>query len=195
MPTGYTYEVKDGNVTEFREFALRCARAMGAGVTQRDEDSGSQIKLRKVDEYYLDRVEVCSEDIETAERQGDDYWAKLQEESIAKATAYRQEYVAERDRTRSRYESMLEQARSWEPPTEEHRGLKDFMIQQLEDSIEFDCGSYEPSVPEALPVSEYRKQELGRMSEELSSALKRLAEETERVRSQNEWVLALRDSL
>lgn len=36
MPTGYTADIKDG--ITFRDFALRCARAFGATIMQRDED-------------------------------------------------------------------------------------------------------------------------------------------------------------
>jgi hypothetical protein len=37
MPTGYTAGVADGTITEFREYALLCARAFGACIMLRDE--------------------------------------------------------------------------------------------------------------------------------------------------------------
>lgn len=37
MPTGYTASVQEGKVTEFRDFAMECARAFGALVMMRDE--------------------------------------------------------------------------------------------------------------------------------------------------------------
>jgi len=37
MPTGYTCQVQDGMITEFKEFALLCARNFGACITLRDE--------------------------------------------------------------------------------------------------------------------------------------------------------------
>lgn len=37
MPTGYTAGVADGKVTDFRTFALQCARQFGACIMQRDE--------------------------------------------------------------------------------------------------------------------------------------------------------------
>ncbi len=41
MPTGYTAAIKDG--ITFKQFALTCARAMGALIMMRDEPSGAEI--------------------------------------------------------------------------------------------------------------------------------------------------------
>lgn len=43
MPTGYTEAVQSGEVTEFRDFALRCARAMGALIMMRDDPMDAPI--------------------------------------------------------------------------------------------------------------------------------------------------------
>lgn len=37
MPTGYTYPVCEGKITEFPDFALSCARAFGALISMREE--------------------------------------------------------------------------------------------------------------------------------------------------------------
>lgn len=41
---------------------------------------------------------------------------------------------------------MLQKVHKWEPPTEEHRGIKNFMLQQLNDSIDADCKPHELSI-------------------------------------------------
>ena len=40
----------------------------------------------------------------------------------------------------SRYTKMIEEAKKWTPSTDEHMGIKKFMIEQLEESLKFDCG-------------------------------------------------------
>lgn len=40
---------------------------------------------------------------------------------------------------REKLEYLLEQARKYEPPTPEHVEIKEFMVQQLESTIEHDC--------------------------------------------------------
>jgi len=43
MPTGYTYPVVEGKITEFSDFALSCARAFGALITMRDDPHDTPI--------------------------------------------------------------------------------------------------------------------------------------------------------
>ena len=43
MPTGYTADVMDGKVTDFKLFAMQCARAFGALVIMRDEPLNAEI--------------------------------------------------------------------------------------------------------------------------------------------------------
>ncbi|VTR91619.1 unnamed protein product [Gemmata massiliana] len=43
---------------------------------------------------------------------------------------------------------MLEHVRAWEPPSTDHENLKQFMIDQLRESIDFDCrGEYREPLP------------------------------------------------
>jgi hypothetical protein len=120
----------------------------------------------------------------------------MQAEEIAAAEKYRDEYIEKRDATRERYERMLDATLAWVPPTIEHAGLYEFMVKQLEESLEFDCGgSCVPRVPDRLPVSEYRAAQIAKLAKAHADRVKSLEEERDRVRSQNEWVRALRDSL
>ena len=43
MPSGYTEGVASGKVTEFKEYALLCARAFGACISLRDEPLSLEI--------------------------------------------------------------------------------------------------------------------------------------------------------
>jgi len=43
MPTGYTYPVQDGKITELRDFALLCTRGFGALIMMRDEPMDAPI--------------------------------------------------------------------------------------------------------------------------------------------------------
>ena len=44
MATGYTYPVVEGKITEFSEFALGCARAFGAFMHMRDDNSDAPLR-------------------------------------------------------------------------------------------------------------------------------------------------------
>src|SRR5690348_5408929 len=56
MPTGYTAEVAEGKVTDFRTFALRCARAFGATIMQRDDPTHDLPKMREESSHHRDEL-------------------------------------------------------------------------------------------------------------------------------------------
>jgi len=49
MPTGYTTGVQDGTVTEFKDFALLCARMMGEIIIKYDLDINNDFRPKGVD--------------------------------------------------------------------------------------------------------------------------------------------------
>lgn len=195
MPSGYTAPLHDGEDISLEQFVLRCSRAMGAAIMQRDESPDVEIRMREVGEHYLGYVEKSGAELAEAWERSDDEWAALQATAIAEAETSREEYLAKREGIAERYTAMLAAVHRWEPPTSEHYGLKDFMVKQIEESLQFDVSDWTPPVPAELPVSEYRERELHRLAKSLERDTQQLQEERERVRSQNAWVLALRESL
>lgn len=194
MPSGYTSDIHDNKPVTFEQFALNCARGMGAAIHQRDDGAG-EITERKLDSWYVKNVSKSRGVLIEMEERSMDEWAALQDAEIREAQTYRDNYVLERDALRGRYESMLEAVNAWEPPTTEHQGLKDFMREQLEGSAHFDCGPCAPSVPEVVSVEVYKARQIAAQRDRLARELESLEKEQERVRSQNEWVRALRESL
>ena len=47
---------------------------------------------------------------------------------------------------KTRYDAMESQVLAWEPPTPDHQGLKNFMLNQIVDSRKFDAYTYEKPV-------------------------------------------------
>src|SRR5690606_5838921 len=97
----------------------------------------------QVGDYYIRRL---TED--TAERQR--IMSLTKEEAAAEANAAADDVDLENERCRqeaaerkSRYLAMLEQVSAWSPPTEDHVCLKEFMKQQLTESIKYDCSIYD----------------------------------------------------
>lgn len=201
MPTGYTAPLHDGQDITFDQFALRCSRAMGAAVMQRDESIDVEIKLREVEGYYQERVDKARAEVLDAESRNHDEWLALQEKEIHDAAAAREKEIIETAAIRHRYVSMLRAVERWTPPTDEHFGLKRFMIDQLTESLKFDCGGWPVSnpwftdVPSRVSAAEYKARVMARLMKNLDYATTALSEEYARVRSQNEWVTALRESL
>lgn len=187
MPTGYTAGIKDGQ--SFEEFALTAARGMGACILQRDDPLSEPPKLQKVGEYYEKRLA-------SSERELADLLAMTQDEreqlAAAKNRVAEESYRgrgSENKELADKYQQMRARVADWEPPTPEHVGLKEFMLEQIDQSSRFDCGEpyRAPTVTAEWLVAGAR--------DSVVRAKQSLNEERERVKSRNEWIVRLYESL
>lgn len=148
MPTGYTAAVSDGTVTDFRTFALNTARAFGALISLRDAPSDAPIPTEiKPSDYHVEQLKADKEEREkllSMTPQDRINGAELQYIDAMRSYDERKE---ERAAIRARYEAMLEKAKAYVPPSPEHEEFKAYMIKQLTDSIDWDCGSTEEPKP------------------------------------------------
>lgn len=194
MPTGYTADVADGKVTDFRTFALRCARAFGAAVTQRDDPMDDPPKPREISDYTIKHVAERSAALAAlnamSAEQAEDAAAMAYGEALKAHHASNQRDTD----TRNRYNAMLAEAVAWEPPSAEHQALKDFMIQQLTDGRKFDCG-YERRPPSRLSGPVWLAQQKAEAARLLGYAHESLEKETRAVEQANAWIAALYDAL
>lgn len=137
MPTGYTAAVQDGSITTLRDYALLCARGFGAFLPMRDAPADAPLTLPPpADTAYYDQR------IAEAERILALPLADLQTmaaDQNAEALRRHNEREAARALHETRYRAVLYQVRAWVKPSEDFANFKAFMVEQLEQSIEFDC--------------------------------------------------------
>lgn len=198
MPTGYTCDIERGQ--SFEDFVLGCARAFGACVMQRDDPASDKPKLREESNYYSERLaELKSElaKLEAMTLSGQiEYGNALRDEDL---TSYAKQ-ISDKNTLRVKYDDMLLKVRMWHPPTNEHIELKNFMIKQLQDSIDFDCNTkyVEEELEKALSWSpmDYYNDRVDRLkSWNIPHFTEQLKKEQERVNGANDWILKLYDSL
>ena len=194
MPTGYTAEVQEGKITELEDFVLICARAMGACIMQRDNDLHERHALRTPAPHYRQWAQEAQEEYERALSWTISEAQDMADKDYQKHVVAWKEREAKRVEEKERYEAMVAKVTAWEPPTPEHEGLKTFMLEQLTESIRFDCNY---SYPKPFPQSgqEYKDAQLAGASESMARYDAMDAEEVERCRTQNEWIVALYESL
>lgn len=96
---------------------------------------------------------------------------------------------------RVRYEGMRAKVLAWSPPSPDHVGLRDFMVEQLQKSIEFDCGGTYDIAPGRLTPSEWKALRKADAERDIAYHTKARAEAIERTEGQNRWVAQLRESL
>lgn len=138
MPTGFTEIIERRPDLTFREFALRCARGMGACIHQRDEGldalpraeeprpDDSRVEYHTLakakDEARLRELRTMTPESARALWQAESEEAgRDNEESLRKCGALEKRYMAMRDA-----------ALAWNAPSSEHEGLRRFMLEQVE---------------------------------------------------------------
>lgn len=192
MPTGYTAAIADG--INFQQFVLQCARAFGALIEMRDEPMDAKIP------DHFEESDYHRSAIELGERRLAELQAMTQqqaEEASLRAYLDANESAKKRqheiDDLRNKYNAMLVQVVKWEPPTSEHAGLKDFMLEQIRNSIKFDCHTVE--VPIKKDGATWLRSMIECEKRSIDYHRKEAQNEAKRTQERNAWVKSLRESL
>lgn len=199
MPTGYTADIYEDKDVSFEDFALNCARAFGAFAHLRDDPKAELSDEFKVDEYYVERFEEAKEELEKAKQMTDEDFAAEAEKIFAREKESLLRTIEEKKAIRKRYENMLEEVKQWVPPTNDHIELKNFMISQLEDSIQADGSAdyYEEKLAElrCKTAEETRSQLMEDRIWDLNYSKEQLEKAEYAAKYRTEWVSQLRKSL
>jgi hypothetical protein len=197
MPTAYTNFIKDKNCT-FQKFALLCARNFGATISMRDESLSSPIPDKfEPSSYHKDRIKEIEKSIKNLKNTSNRELQKEIDQEYENATKYNKKIIEKCLKLKKRYENMLKQVEKWNPPSKNHQGLKDFMIQQITSSIEFDCdiSYYENNIPIKLPLDLYKNKKFKELEKDYKYHMLKWEEEIKRVNDRNYWIFQLKESL
>ena len=192
MPTGYTSKLHDGEQS-FEAYVWGCARAFGAAVLMRDEPSNVPITEDRITESYYE-PKLCRDQAAMVE------WASTTQEArralydswVATTLANNKKHEDERVARRARYQATLNKARAWVPPSAEHVKFREFLIEQLTTSIDFDCSVYTTEVIGFVEWCDARGTELKRS---IAYTEAEVVKERERNESRIRWVRDLKDSI
>jgi len=201
MPTGYTASVGDGEVTEFRDFALTCARNFGACFHQRDDNQKDLPKLQEVSDYHLTAKNEYVLYLKNLKRLSDKSYIERYKVKFFNDQLHVRENIQDKINTKLNYEKMLEAVKNWTPPTPDHDNMKNFMISQLTESIDWDCDlDYYNRELERQPLSDEdiliaKAEEIERLERDIEYHTNKYKEEVERINKSNEWILELYKSL
>lgn len=196
MPTGYTSDVVDGKVTTFPDFAWQCARAFGALVNMRDEPSNAAIPQSfEPSPFYLEQLHLARNTLARLQRMTHEdihqAAAKAREEQIKS----RVDYKAEKILTAARYDAMIKKVEAWGPPSPDHEEMKRFMLQQLRDGKDFDCGHFRETPLPPFDPEKWWTEELDQARQSVERYAVEWEKEQSRVQGRNEWLRKLRESL
>lgn len=194
MPTAYTCNLIKEEELSFKDFALKCARAFGACIDMRDEPTDAPIPEEfKQSTYYKEKLNHAKEELELFKKMTDEDFKSKAEENFKAELKYYEDEINKNNFTLKRYKTMLNKVKDWVPPTTEHEGLKNFMIDQITSSINFD--SYIPTKPKVKTLKETKNEMLESILHDIAYYASENEKEKERVTARNKWLKDLRKSL
>lgn len=138
MPTGYTAGIIDGEITTFEQFATQCTRAFGATIHMRDNPMDSPYEPRTPSEYYANSLQSHREELKKMESLTDEEIVQEFETSTKENLDYHEKALEKGKANLEKLNSILSSVKAWVPPTEEHEGLRTFMIEQITCTIKMD---------------------------------------------------------
>lgn len=190
MPTGYTSPLYDAEMS-FEDFVIHVASNITQGsfsgkLSKVSLDlGGTKAKLEEA-KANLTRIQnMTEEELEQAAL-----------EEFEETRARQREHEKSVAALKTRYESMLEQVKTWQPPTPDHQGLKDLMLEQLQTSLEFDTSCVVQDRQERPKTAkQYRQEQIQSIQDHIASLVRSMEKQRKRVRTHNEWVEALANDL
>ena len=197
MPTGYTAGILDGKVNTFEEFATVCTRAFGATIHMRDNPMDSPYEPRTPSDYHTNSIQSKRERLEEIESMSDEKIVEDFNTQLEEDLKYHQTKMEEDKRNLEKLNSMLESAKSWVPPTEDHQPFRNFMIEQVESTIKVDGDpSYhvnkmvgiKKQMEEGINPKEYREETIQEIKSQISYHETEYQKELVRCKDSNDWM-------
>ena len=203
MPTGYTAGILDGTITTVPQFAKLCMRAFGATIHLRDESLDTEYEQRVPSDYHSKSIEKAKQSIIDAEKLTDNEIVDTRKKQLEDSKKYHLEAIEKAKKSTIEMNKILFDVRKWQPPTPDHTGIKDFMIEQIEKTIDFDCKTdyHDKGLIEietellTINASEIRKQMIEQAKKDLAYHNAENLKEIQKCEQSNKWVSDLLGSL
>ena len=196
MPTGITSDIANGKTVSVNDFILECARQFGGLMHMRDAPPRTPIKLREWDKDYYDRrLDTATEELNRFSKMSPEEAQRLVDEHHKEELERYRTKLKDKAELEKKYMKMMRQVAAWEPPTEEHHKLKEFAINQLKESVKWDCSTSYMTEPKKLSAAEYIEMKISSAKRDIEIITKSRQDEKKRVDDNNKWVTDLLDSL
>ena len=194
MPTGYTNKVSNGEITEAKDYILSVATGygamMGLNIDKLDKDG----KHHKPSNYHLERLENAIKELEKFSLIKDEEFLIEIKENYIQSVESHKKYIEEKAVIENRYLKMLNKVKEWEVPTEEHQKLKESCMEQLENSIKWDCETSHVRTPKMVEITKYKDVLYKQIVRDIGYHSKAYNDEMKRVEDCNKWINDLLNS-
>lgn len=199
MPSGYTEGILSGTINDLNDFIWMCARGFGAFITQKDNIDEPPILKEKPNPYYKNKIKQLLNEQQKYNEYTDNDWQSTYLKYIEDQLKDIDNNIKEKIESKEKYENILNQVKEWIPPNENFHKLKSFMINQIEESIDFDCDTSfwqeRKNKISNLKLEQYKRNVLNDINESLISNKEYYDEEVQRVKERNQWKQQLIESI
>jgi|GEM_PF-828459 len=203
MPTGYTAGIIDGKTETFQDFVKLCMKAFGACVHMRDENINKEYEPRTPSDYHLKALEKAKEKLKQANTFTDVELIDMRTKELEESKKSYIEIIAKTKIVRAKLEEFLIKAIAFKAPTPDHNGLKKFMIEQLQTTIDLDGKTeyYDEALSEVemklknIDAKQIRLSLIDNAKENIHYHLKAYKEEHKSCAKSNAWVEILLKAL
>lgn len=192
MPTGLTAKIYEGEELTLREFALRCAKHFSPAHSYEGDLPLDKPPLLKGSDYYKLAIKRANEKLTRLE-----HLRKHTDEVKQIIEKERQDFILrEENRFKlltelgQRYDAMIAEVEGWKV-SEEYKYLKDFMLEQLNESKRFDCTKVHIQEPQQTSAEEWLNDNFKHVYEDLAYCQEKLDEETDFYRKANKHLQGL----
>jgi DNA repair exonuclease SbcCD ATPase subunit len=196
MPTGYTAKLVESGQT-FEEFVLTCARAFGACIEMRDEPLSKPVPEKfEVNPWHKNQLRAAKAELTRLKKLTATKKKVLGEKQRAQEIKSHEQYIQKQAAENARINQMILKVKAWEPPTPDHQGIKDFMLEQLNMSL----GSSEYSERSLAQAKtrkplDYYQAALRSAERDIKYHEEKMQEEVTRTDGRSDWVRQLRESI
>jgi hypothetical protein len=190
MPTGFTEDLCKKDIP-FEHFVLNCARAC---VGSMRDSSGPLPKRFSPSSYYKEEIRKDEAKLAALKAMSAGEIQAAAKKDHRKALKAYERHVAEVKVLRDRLITMRFKVATWEPPSQDHDGLKKFMIQQLDNIIEND-GQVLDAPPKKKSGKDWKAEKIVCLENEITYNQEAQRKEIQQAKRDTLWVERLRDSL
>lgn len=202
MPTGYTAYIENGDITTGKDFLKLCTRNFGIAIDMRDESLSVPTQTHfEPNSYYKKEydkaVEVCNKYRHMTFDEVKQEMIKSYNDRIASAKKCLEDYKSEDEK----YKKIRDEIVKWNPPTDEHDGLKKFALEQIDISMNTSYYKYlEDDLNKELDISDkavytYMNDINESYEKDVEMVYRRWQEELKRTAEKNLWMQQFIDSL
>ena len=196
MPTGLTCNIYDGSDMSLRDFALKCVTQLGAGYYATDQGSKKMPRdkapVLTPSDYHPKRLKEAEKELQhwLSVRDNPEELNRLYEEEYASHQQQEDDHEETRKERRERYLTMLDKVVMWELP-DEYKSLKDLMINQIKESMDFDCRPCRIYKAERQPIDEWIQMRIDMAQRDINYHKEEYAKEVERIEENNAYLNGL----